>query len=508
MVKKLLLFLFFLCTSLNVGQAQQIELLGLGVNGKTSESLSISDWNSVNEVKAYATSKGFNAIPPSDGVLFDNGSDSDSEWSQISGDQNLSSGSDPSIGVYSRKFSSLTNSVINAVIKSGMEDNIHSFYALIHRNRLELTYTSYSDITPVFMYHNGSANPYTYSIDFEPANESRDIVVRIPVSELDATIRNMIINIKSDDGYLNATFSENTYDQGNSFLLFEYKFENIPGDIDRLDISIYSPDPASDNYNGDSFIVGGVVVDVEKVYDGCTLTQGYWKTHSLCKSGNGNGPRRDSTWDLIPGGYAENTSFFLSKQNYCEVFDTKPGKGGKYYILAYQYIAAQLNLLNNSDPSDIADAYKEATDFLEEHTPQEVKGNRTLEDKAVKLGGILDDFNNGRIGPGHCDDKDDTENEEEIQTVWIKEIRNKPLIYPNPATEAGKIAFKSKENGISSIEMFNIHGQKVGTFFNARTKKGQETEIEYDASKLPKGMYFAVIKNGTYIYKEKIVIGN
>ena len=50
--------------------------------------------------------------------------------------------------------------------------------------------------------------------------------------------------------------------------------------------------------------------------------------------------------DDLPGGEAEETIFFLSDQDYCEVFETNPGKGGKYYILAHQYIAAQLNLLN------------------------------------------------------------------------------------------------------------------------------------------------------------------
>ena len=146
-MKKTLLFLSMCCCALfSVSNAQQIELLGLGINGKSSETLSISDWSSVIEVNAYATSKGFNDIPPSDGVLFDNGFGPDSNWTQISGSSNLSAGSDASVGVYSRTFMSLNSSNVNAVIKNGAQNKVHSFYMFVHRDELESVYTSYSDL--------------------------------------------------------------------------------------------------------------------------------------------------------------------------------------------------------------------------------------------------------------------------------------------------------------------------------------------------------------------------
>ena len=75
-----------------------------------------------------------------------------------------------------------------------------------------------------------------YKIAIEPVSRSRDITVRIPVSELDNGNRNMIINIQSDDGFLNETFSENTYNQGNSLLILEYRFQNVPGNVKQLKI--------------------------------------------------------------------------------------------------------------------------------------------------------------------------------------------------------------------------------------------------------------------------------
>ena len=71
--------------------------------------------------------------------------------------------------------------------------------------------------------------------------------------------------------------------------------------------------------------------------EGCTLTQGYWKTHSVL----GPAKKADPTWALVGG---PNATFFLSGQTWYQVFWTAP-KGNAYYILAHQYEAAKLNIL-------------------------------------------------------------------------------------------------------------------------------------------------------------------
>jgi hypothetical protein len=134
--------------------------------------------------------------------------------------------------------------------------------------------------------------------------------------------------------------------------------------------------------------------------DGCTLTPGYWKTHSKY----GPAPY-DETWGLI----GEDTGFFLSGQSYYDVLWTEP-KGNAYYILAHAYIAAELNELNDADFSVAEDAFEQATNLFEAYTPEDVDGmkggkNADKETRAlfVSLAEILDDYNNGIIGPGHCD---------------------------------------------------------------------------------------------------------
>ncbi len=137
-----------------------------------------------------------------------------------------------------------------------------------------------------------------------------------------------------------------------------------------------------------------VDVDVPCV-GGCTLTPGYWKTHSAF----GPAPY-DDTWALI----GENTSFFHSGMSYYDVLWTSP-RGNAYYILAHAYIAAELNGLNGSDLSSVQATFDAATALFDNaaNTPAAVGGLRGSQRNVwISLASTLDDYNNGLIGPAHC----------------------------------------------------------------------------------------------------------
>lgn len=128
---------------------------------------------------------------------------------------------------------------------------------------------------------------------------------------------------------------------------------------------------------------------------GCTLTQGYWKTHSAY----GPAPY-DETWGMV----GEDTTFYLSGQSWYQVLWTSPKGGNAYYILAHQFIAARLNLLNgaaSTSPVDAALAW--AHSFFSSYTPasQLSKSTRNL---ALTYAALLDQYNNGLAvgGPPHC----------------------------------------------------------------------------------------------------------
>lgn len=145
-----------------------------------------------------------------------------------------------------------------------------------------------------------------------------------------------------------------------------------------------------------------VIVRINCYGGGCTLTPGYWKTHSEY----GPAPY-DDTWALLPQG--ADSPFFLSGQTFFEVLWTPPKGGNAYYILAHAYIAAALNMLNGSDPTVINDAFADATALLAATAPgdfDDLKGRTANEVRALWIGlaEILDDYNNGLTGPGHCDE--------------------------------------------------------------------------------------------------------
>jgi hypothetical protein len=136
--------------------------------------------------------------------------------------------------------------------------------------------------------------------------------------------------------------------------------------------------------------------------EGCTLTPGYWKTHSAY----GPAPH-DDTWALLADG--ADTAFYLSGMSYYQVLWTSPSGGNAYLILAHATIAAELNGLNGASLGEVSDELAEARAIFEQVTPPYVatlKGKAATELRArmLALAATLDAFNNGLIGPGHCDE--------------------------------------------------------------------------------------------------------
>ena len=146
---------------------------------------------------------------------------------------------------------------------------------------------------------------------------------------------------------------------------------------------------------------GRVIVFVNQLItqDGCTLTQGYWKTHSH------RGPAPfDDTWNDVGGADA----IFLHGLTYYNVLWTSPSQGNAWYILAHQYIAAILNEAAGADTSDITDELADALALLTAWSPTSLTSKATgaaatARSEALELAGDLDDWNNGVTGPGHCE---------------------------------------------------------------------------------------------------------
>jgi hypothetical protein len=133
---------------------------------------------------------------------------------------------------------------------------------------------------------------------------------------------------------------------------------------------------------------------------GCTYAVGYWKTNSKY----GPVKPRSSTWSLV-GEKGEDTKFFKTSSSYIEVMNIEP-KGNAYYVLAHQYIAARLNVLQGtSSPENVNKAMKSAEDLFNKYTPADIgslKSGDALRKEFVEAAELLSKYNSGEIGPGHC----------------------------------------------------------------------------------------------------------
>jgi len=131
--------------------------------------------------------------------------------------------------------------------------------------------------------------------------------------------------------------------------------------------------------------------------EGCTYTQGYWKTHS----DQGPAPY-DAGWKNL-GPDEEATAFFNSGMTWYQVWQTAPA-GNKFYNLAHQYMAAKLNLLNGaSSTAEVDAAIAGAEALFSSLAANSTTLTNAQKTQATAWATTLDNYNNGLIGPGHCE---------------------------------------------------------------------------------------------------------
>jgi hypothetical protein len=139
------------------------------------------------------------------------------------------------------------------------------------------------------------------------------------------------------------------------------------------------------------------IENVQEPGDGCTYTQGYWKTHSTYGPA---GPADDAWNDPQIGG--PDATFFFSGKSWIDLFNTAP-KGNAYIILAHQYMAAAINIENGAGPAP-AEFASATTFFNNAANTLTFAYSKTTQNTLKGWAGALAGFNEGLTGPGHCSD--------------------------------------------------------------------------------------------------------
>jgi hypothetical protein len=240
---------------------------------------------------------------------------------------------------------------------------------------------------------------------------------------------------------------------------------------------------------------------------GCTLTQGYWKTHSEF----GPAPY-DDTWAMLPNG--ANPVFFLSSKTWYQVFWTSPSGGNAYYILAHQYMAAKLNFLNgaSSTPAvDAAIAWAE-TQFFNIYTPSS-NLSKSVRQQAVYYADLLDQYNKGLIGPGHCSENgfgSPKSNPFDNENIWgetgslMPDAYTLDQNYPNPFNPITTISFTLPVATDYELIIYNMMGQRIA-IFTGHSELGT-VRVDWDASNYASGVYLYKLTAGSFSDTKKMVL--
>jgi hypothetical protein len=136
--------------------------------------------------------------------------------------------------------------------------------------------------------------------------------------------------------------------------------------------------------------------------DACTRTIGYWKNHA------GFGPQGDVVTPLLPlwlGTSGGAKSVHVTTAAFAVALLDKSGDASNGINKLYaQLLAAKLNIAHGASGSAVLQTITQADLFLAAHAAADWSSLSSAQRQQVLAwAAVLDDYNNGRIGPRHCD---------------------------------------------------------------------------------------------------------
>ena len=288
MKKKVLLLTMFLGMFL-YSSAQTIDLYGKGVFGEAVTNMCFCNPANVSTVIADVHFKHsiFDANGPTELCNCNGGNDCFIQNCEF--DYNYTD-AEAFTGYFTHTFTDVSNTGIKKMSLENLH-GIESFYLFVFRDLPTPTHYSAYNTDNVFFYQNGISAPFVYNLSINTAPNERTIIVTIPISELNDDDRNVVIDITAGDVTAQRKFTRQN--KGKSLNITPIVLEGVSGDVTNVSVSIYSPIRNSSGW-GDSFITGGVVVDVLSDKH-CTFTQGYYGNYGGLVCGV------QSTYDLMYG---------------------------------------------------------------------------------------------------------------------------------------------------------------------------------------------------------------
>jgi len=201
--------------------------------------------------------------------------------------------------------------------------------------------------------------------------------------------------------YLGENFCAVAECTGDAYLYELARFSNFGAST-----ALYTGWQHATDFEKQSVLRFDITVEPEE-QDGCTYTIGKWKNWT----GLGKGNQPDIVTPLLPVslGDAGGTKSLLVTDVYMavDVLVMKTyGKNNNGITKLYaQLLGAKLSMANGASDLSIFDIVADADEFLADHDWTDWDDlTDMLKIRVMYWQGMLDDYNNGIIGPGHCED--------------------------------------------------------------------------------------------------------
>ena len=284
---------------------------------------------------------------------------------------------------------------------------------------------------------------YSFDMIDRESNETQNVVL---FGEGDVELGMFDTPSTDDNGYATIKTDIGTEDLGTEGVVKMVMNHRGSGGLDNI---VFAPPPPPPPPGG-----------------GCSYTIGFWKTHP-------------EVWpvdnlDLGSGNYDADALM--------TILNTEP-KGDKSLILAHQLIATKLNVANGADPTDLGTAIADADAWL---TTYGIGDGQKKWEGGEETKNTLDGFNNGLIGPGHCDATS--------KTVKRRGNASSPdsfkLIssYPNPFNPQTTITFNLATRSNVRLTVHDMLGRELEVLIQGNLDAGSYEAI-FDAGNLPSGTY-------------------
>lgn len=246
--------------------------------------------------------------------------------------------------------------------------------------------------------------------------------------------------------------------------------------------------------------------------DGCTLSAGYWLTHSQL------GPNAyDDNWIKLPDqdndGKVEQEQelFFLSGETYHKILGT-PSGANPYWALARAYATAELNLLNGSLPTAVQVIFNSAKALLQTYTPTQVPTlPNSIRKQYTILAGSLDRYNSGTSGPGKCSEEQDTDTraeglDERSPVSNIATFAGTMELSPNPAGSVVVLRLSGLQGTEARLTCYNALGVAI-TSQNIPLQEGAgQGLLDLPATHFPSGRYVCRVQHDGGILAKMLIV--